>query len=120
MPGRRRCTARTWRRPPRRWRSRTVHTTIANYQLRPRYRYVPALVNYEKLTPCDSGGADRRGIHRLHGISTAMEAAGYRGAVAYEMCSPLLGGGSLENLDRYARKFLEFMRGFRQAARQGA
>ena len=29
----------------------TVHTTIANYQKRPRYRYVPSLVNYEKLTP---------------------------------------------------------------------
>ena len=33
------------------WPPRTVHTTIANYQLRPRYRYAPALVNYDKLTP---------------------------------------------------------------------
>jgi hypothetical protein len=41
--------------------------------------------------------------------------------VAYEMCSPLRGGGGLENLDRYAAKFLEFMRAFRQAAAaQGA
>ena len=29
----------------------TAHTTVANYQMRPRYRYVPTLVNYEKLTP---------------------------------------------------------------------
>jgi hypothetical protein len=26
------------------------------------------------------------------------------------MCSPLRGGGSIENLDRYARRFLEFLR----------
>jgi len=30
--------------------------------------------------------------------------------VAYEMCSPLAGGGSMENLDRCARRFLEFIR----------
>jgi hypothetical protein len=38
-----------------------------------------------------------------------MRAGGFEGSVAYEMCSPLLGGGSLENLDRYARRFVEFM-----------
>jgi sugar phosphate isomerase/epimerase len=98
----------------------TVHTTIANYQLRPRYKYVPTLVNYEKLTssiqavPIDEGFIDYTAF--LH----ALEGGGYNGAVAYEMCSPLLGGGTVENLDRYARKFLEFMRAFRQsAARQG-
>jgi sugar phosphate isomerase/epimerase len=30
---------------------RTVHTTIADYQMRPRYRYETALVNYTKETP---------------------------------------------------------------------
>jgi sugar phosphate isomerase/epimerase len=39
----------------------------------------------------------------------ALDAGGFTGTVAYEMCSPLLGGGSVENLDCYARKFLEFM-----------
>jgi sugar phosphate isomerase/epimerase len=39
----------------------------------------------------------------------ALKSGGYNGPVAYEMCSPLLGGGSEENLDRYARKFLEFI-----------
>jgi len=29
------------------------------------------------------------------------------------MCSPLLGGGSMENLDRYATRFLEFIHDFR-------
>ena len=36
---------------------------------------------------------------------------GYQGHVAYEMCAVLEGGGSLENLDRTARRFLEFLKG---------
>jgi sugar phosphate isomerase/epimerase len=36
--------------------------------------------------------------------------SGYQGTVAYEMCSPLRGGGAEENLDRCARRFLEYMR----------
>ncbi len=38
-----------------------------------------------------------------------MAASGFKGSVAYEMCSPLLGGGSEENLDRYAKRFLVFL-----------
>src|SRR5450432_2906661 len=33
----------------------TAHTTIANYQRRPRYRYDPAVVNYTALTPYAQG-----------------------------------------------------------------
>jgi len=62
----------------------TVHTTIANYQMRPRYRYVPALVNYEKLTPRFRGAIDGGGAHRLHSVSLGMEAGGFSGTVAYE------------------------------------
>jgi sugar phosphate isomerase/epimerase len=99
----------------------TVHTTIANYQLRPRYRYVPALVNYEELTPSIQAVPIDEGFIDYTAFLKALEDGGYSGSVAYEMCSPLLGGGSEENLDRYARKFLEFIRTFGQtAARQGA
>jgi len=42
-----------------------------------------------------------------------LRAAGYTGHVAYEMCAVLDGGGSVENLDRTARVFLEWL------ARQG-
>jgi sugar phosphate isomerase/epimerase len=45
------------------------------------------------------------------GFLRAMQGSGYRGPVGYEMCSPLKGGGSIENLDRYALRFLEFLRG---------
>ena len=100
----------------------TVHTTVANYEVRRRYRYVPALVNYEELTP-----TIRRPCRSMKDLSTTRlfcarcEAGGYSGAVAYEMCSPLRGGGGIENLDRCARKFVDFMRSFRQdVAAQGA
>ena len=88
----------------------TVHTTVANYQLRPRYKYAPTLVNYEKLTPSVEAVPIDEGFIDYRGFLTALETGGYNGAVAYEMCSPLRGGGSEDNLDRYARKFLEFMR----------
>jgi len=50
------------------------------------------------------------GFIDYRGFLQALVAGGYQGAVAYEMCSPLLGGGSLDNLDRYARRFVEFIR----------
>lgn len=93
--------------------SLTVHTTIANYQLRPRYRYVPTLVNYEKLMPSLRAVPMDEGFINYDGFLTALTAGGFEGTVAYEMCSPLQGGGSMENLDRYARRFLEFMKKFR-------
>lgn len=53
----------------------------------------------------------------LHSVSYAGFLQGLRdggyaddGWVAYEMCSPLAGGGSEENLDRYAHAFVSWMR----------
>ena len=94
----------------------TVFTTAANYQMRPRFRYRPELVNYEELlpevraVPIDQGFIDYRGFLK------AMAAGGYDGPVAYEMCSPLEGGGGVENLDRCATKFLDFMAGLKSRA----
>jgi sugar phosphate isomerase/epimerase len=99
----------------------TVQTTIANYQLCPRYKYVPTLVNYEEVTPSIQAVPIDEGFIDYREFLTNLESGGYSGAVAYEMCSPLLGGGGEENLDRYARKFLEFVRAFGStAACQGA
>jgi sugar phosphate isomerase/epimerase len=89
-----------------------VHSTVADYVLRPRFRYEPALVNYVpepaavRAVPVGEGFIDYLGFFR------ALREAGYQGAVAYEMCSPLRGGGGLENLDRCARRFLEAVRGW--------
>jgi sugar phosphate isomerase/epimerase len=98
----------------------TVHTTIANYQRRPRYRYEPAVVNYAAVTPYVQAVPVDEGFIDYHSFLGAMRDGGFSGSVAYEMCSPLLGGGSLENLDRYAQTFLKFMRGFRGQAGSAA
>ena len=88
----------------------TVHTTIADYVRLPRFRYQPEFVNYRRdgdyvqAVPVGEGFIDYRGFLK------ALRANGFNGCVAYEMCSPLQGGNSLEVLDGYARKFLEFMR----------
>lgn len=90
----------------------TVHTTVADYVRRPRYSYVPNLVNYQRETdavravPMGEGFIDYRGFFR------ALQEAGFQGHVAYEMCSTLRGGGSEANLDRCARRFLEYMAEF--------
>jgi sugar phosphate isomerase/epimerase len=87
----------------------TCHTTIADYQLRPRFHYQPNIVNFQEqkawtqAVPMGEGFIDYRAF--LQGL---ME-GGYSGGVAYEMCSPLLGGGGVPNLDRHARRFQDWM-----------
>jgi sugar phosphate isomerase/epimerase len=95
----------------------TIHTTIANYQMRPRYRYTPALVNYEKLTPSIQAVPIDEGFIDYRTFLSALDDGGFVGTVAYEMCSPLLGGGSADNLDRYARKFVVYMRTLQEGAK---
>src|SRR5262249_11571652 len=86
-----------------------VHTTVADYVRRPRFRYQPHLVNYVpgrdavRAVPLGEGFIDYRAFFQ------ALQDIGFDGYVAYEMCSPLRGGGSEENLDRCARKFLDYM-----------
>ena len=87
----------------------TVHTTVANYQRLRRFHYQPSIVNYAprqpvvQAVPIDEGFIDYRGFLR------ALSAGGFSGSVAYELCSPLRDGGSLPTLDRYARRFVEFL-----------
>lgn len=89
-----------------------VHTTVADYVRRPRFSYVPSLVNYVRevdairAVPMGEGFIDYRSFFR------ALQSTGYDGYVAYEMCSYLRGGGSDANLDRCARQFQEYMRQF--------
>ncbi|MGO9258833.1 MAG: sugar phosphate isomerase/epimerase family protein [Bryobacteraceae bacterium] len=87
----------------------TAHTTIANYQKRPRYHYDPGVVNYVALPPYLQAVAIDEGFIDYRKFLRAMRQGGFQGTVAYEMCSPLAGGPSMENLDRCARKFVEFL-----------
>ena len=91
----------------------TAHTTVANYQHRPRYLYNPSLVNYTATTPYLQAVSMPDGFIDYPRFWQEMHAGGFRGSVAYEMCSPLAGGGSMENLDRNAQIFLEMFNEFR-------
>ncbi len=86
-----------------------VHTTVADYVRRPRHRYEPSLVNYVPATPFVQAVPFGEGFIDYRAFFDAAVKSGYTGGVAYEMCSPLLGGGAEENLDRYARTFVEWM-----------
>ena len=90
-----------------------VHTTTADYKELPRFRYELNHTNYTKLqsqmraVPIGEGFLDYKTF-----INTLKE-IGYQGYIAYEMCEVLEGGGSVENLDRAARKFLEYVKQFK-------
>ncbi len=88
----------------------TVHTTVADYQLRPRYRYHPGVVNYTAETPLVQAVPMGQGSIDYRQFLGALREGGFDGSVAYEMCSPLSGGGNLESLDECARGFLEYMK----------
>jgi len=88
----------------------TVQTTVANYQRRPRYHYNSALVNYAEQMPYVQAVPIEEGFIDYAQFLTALSEGGFQGAVAYEMCSPLLEGGGLEVLDRYASLFVEFLK----------
>ncbi len=87
----------------------TCHTTVADYQRRPRFRYEPNVVNFTEQRPWTQAVPMGEGFIDYRGFLSALAEGGYVGGVAYEMCSPLLGGGTVANLDRYARRFLEWM-----------
>jgi sugar phosphate isomerase/epimerase len=87
-----------------------VQTTLADYVRLPRYRYVPGLVNYERLEDAVRAVPLGEGFLDLDGFFAGLREGGFDGYVAYEMCSPLRGGGGEENLDRAAGTSLETIR----------
>lgn len=87
-----------------------VHTTAADYQRRPRYRYQPQWVQFAREADAMRMVGMGEGCVDYPAFFRVLRASGYQGTVAFEMCAPLLGGGSEENLDRTAAGFLEYMR----------
>lgn len=89
----------------------TAITTNADYIRLPRYRYRPELVNYEPATPdlvravpFGTGFIDYPAFFR------GLRDGGFDGLATFEMCSPIRGGGAIENLDEYARTYVRWMR----------
>ena len=85
---------------------RMVQTTVADYVRNPRYRHVTGLTTYERVhdivraVPVGEGFIDYGAFFR------GLRDGGFDGYVSFEMCSPVRGGGSLENLDRAAKNAL--------------
>ena len=90
-----------------------VHTTTADYKELPRFRYDLNQTNYTELesqmraVPIGQGFLDYKSF-----INTLKE-IGYQGYITYEMCEVLEGGGSVENLDKAAKIFLEYVKQFK-------
>jgi sugar phosphate isomerase/epimerase len=99
--------------------SASVYTTVADYQLRPRFRYDAAAVNYERATAATLAVPMGQGFIDYEAFLSELCASGFDGPAAYEMCSPLRDGGTMDVLDRYAAAFLEFIERFR-ASHPGA
>ena len=89
-----------------------ANTIAADYVSHPRFSYVNNLTNYQ------AEQAVMRAVPMGHGIIdyktwfSALKEIGYQGWVVYEMCEVLDGGGSIENLDKTAKIFLEYMKQF--------
>jgi sugar phosphate isomerase/epimerase len=88
-----------------------VQTTLADYVQIERFAYRPALVNYERLSPPWARAVPLGdGFINFAAFFAGLREGGFNGYVAYEMCSPVRGGGSEANLDATASKSLEFIR----------
>ena len=81
---------------------RMVQTTLADYQRLRRYGYMPGLVNYRQTPDMVRAVPLGQGFIDNDAFFAGLRAGGFDGYVAYEMCSPLRGGGSEANLDEAA------------------
>jgi sugar phosphate isomerase/epimerase len=87
-----------------------AHTTVADYVRRPRFKYHPRLVNYEREADVIRAVPMGKGFIDYRGFFNALKEVGFNGYVGYEMCSVLEGGGSEANLDHCARQFVVWMK----------
>ena len=89
-----------------------VNTIAADYVTHPRFSYVNNLTNYQAEQPIMRAVPMGQGIIDYKTWFAALKEIGYQGWVVYEMCEVLDGGGSIENLDKTARIFLDYMKQF--------
>ncbi len=84
-----------------------AQTTLADYVRLRRYAYQPELVNYREVPAMVRAVPVGDGFIDFDAFFRGLKEGGFDGYVAYEMCSPLRGGGSIDNLDGTAKKSLE-------------
>jgi sugar phosphate isomerase/epimerase len=88
------------------------HTTTADYEKLPRFRYDDQQTNYEPMLPENRLVPMGEGYLDYDSFINALKEIGYQGYIAFEMCEELKGGGSIENLDKTARSFLDYVKRF--------
>ncbi|HCE58114.1 MAG TPA: sugar phosphate isomerase/epimerase [Prolixibacteraceae bacterium] len=89
-----------------------VNTIAADYQAHPRFTYENNLTNYSAQQPVMRAVPMGQGFIDYKTWFETLREIGYQGWVVYEMCEVLDGGGSIENLDKTAKIFLEYMKQF--------
>ncbi len=89
-----------------------VNTIVADYVYHPRFSYRNELTNYKAEQAVMRAVPVGQGIIDYKNWFAALKEIGYQGWVVYEMCEVLDGGGSIENLDRTAKIFLDYMKQF--------
>lgn len=86
---------------------RMVQTTLADYVRLKRFAYMPGLINYRRVEDAVRAVPLGEGFIDLEGFFAGLKEGGFSGYVAYEMCSPLRGGGREKNLDAAAAASLK-------------
>lgn len=89
------------------------HTTIADYEKLPRFRYESAQVNNVPLLPENRLVTIGERYLDYKTFINALKEIGYQGYIAFKMCAELKGGGSVENPYKTAKAFLEYVNHFR-------
>ncbi len=87
-----------------------VNTIAADYVIHPRYNYVNSLTNYREEQPAMRAVPMGEGMIDYKTWFDELKKIGYQGWIVYEMCEVLDGGGSIENLDKTGRKFVDYMK----------
>ena len=90
-----------------------VNTTTADYEKHPRFKYELNQTNYVPLVPQNRAVPMGEGYLDNKTFINTLKEIGYQGYIVYEMCEVLKGGGSVENLDKSAKTFLEYVKQFR-------
>lgn len=87
-----------------------VHTSAADYVKLARYGYEHRVTNFLERESVVRAVAMGEGIIDYESFFGTLKEIGYQGYIAYEMCEVLEGGGDVENLDKTAKRFLEYVK----------
>ena len=88
-------------------------TIAADYAVWQRPLYNPDLINFEAGKPIMRAVPMGEGVIDYKTFIGSLKKTGYQGYIVYEMCAVLDGGGSIDNLDSAARKFITYVNQFK-------